>query len=75
MERPNLARKDILSPKEASAHFELNQRRFYALLKEQELGFVAYYGARRLIIRTEFENYLKNHPEIRRQKNGRSTKR
>lgn len=44
MAGPNLARKDVLNPKEAAAHFGLSQRRFFALVRREKLEFVAYYG-------------------------------
>jgi len=72
---PNLARKDVLNPKEAAAHFGLSQRRFFALVRREKLEFVAYYGTRRLIIRTELEKYLIKHPEIRSEQRGRAKKR
>lgn len=37
---------------------------------------MAYYGSRKLIIRTEFEKYLEKHPELRRRdRSGRTEKR
>jgi len=33
----------------------------------KDIKFVARYGSRRLIIRTEFEKYLAEHPELKRR--------
>lgn len=74
MERPNLDRKVTLNPQEAIEYFTLSRRKFYKLLKQDGLYFVAYYGERKLIIPVEFEKYLSNHPELRRQQHGRPKK-
>ena len=60
--------KDILNQEEVIVFFGLSRRKFYKLLKEGKgLPFMARYGTSRLIIRTEFEKYLKAHPELRRR--------
>lgn len=60
--------KDILNQEEAIVHFGLSRRKFYKLLKEgKDTPFMAMYGSRRLIIRTEFAKYLEKHPELRRR--------
>lgn len=76
MERPNLARKEVLNPLETIEHFVLSRRKFYALIEQDGLEFMAYYGSRKLIIRTEFEKYMEKHPELRRRdRSGRPEKR
>ena len=66
MRKPALAEKDILNPEEAIELFGLSRRKFYRLIKEErQLGFVALYGSRRLIIRGEFEKYLKTNTEVK----------
>ena len=66
--KPELAEKEMLTVQEAVDYFKLSRRKFYALLYEDNLPFlVFYYGKRRLIIKHEFEKYLKSHPEIRRR--------
>lgn len=66
MRKPALAEKDILNPEEAIELFGLSRRKFYRLIKEEkQFGFVALYGSRRLIIRGEFEKYLKTNPEVK----------
>lgn len=67
MKKPMASEKDILNQEEAIVHFGLSRRKFYKLLKEgKDTPFMAMYGSRRLIIRTEFAKYLEKHPELRR---------
>lgn len=69
MSKPILKEKDILNPNEAIELFALSRRKFYKLLKEnQKLGFLAMYGSRKLIIRSEFQKYLDRHPELKRRR-------
>ena len=75
MNRIDLGRKDAMNPQEAIEHFVLSRRKFYELIKQDGLKFMAYYGERKLIIRTEFEKYLLQHPELRRMKVGQPKKR
>lgn len=66
MSKPILEEKDILNPNEAIELFVLSRRKFYKLLKEnRKLGFLAMYGSRKLIIRSEFQKYLVEHPELK----------
>ncbi len=68
MRKPTADEKDILNQEEAIVHFELSRRKFFKLLKDgKNLPFMAMYGSRRLIIRTEFAKYLEKHPELRRR--------
>ncbi len=68
MRKPTADEKDILNQEEAIVHFELSRRKFFKLLKDgTNLPFMAMYGSRRLIIRTEFAKYLEKHPELRRR--------
>jgi len=68
MKTTDLSQKDVLNPQEAIELFALSPRKFYALLaKEQEFKFLAKYKTRKLIIRTEFDDYLKEHSELRRR--------
>lgn len=65
MKKAELQDKDILNPEEAIAHFGLSRRKFYRFLqKNNRHTFLAMYKSRKLIIRAEFENYLKSNPEI-----------
>lgn len=66
--KAELENKDVLNPEEAIELFALSRRKFYALLKtETDLGFLAKYKTRHLILRTEFDRYLKCHQELRRR--------
>lgn len=68
MKKPSAGQKDILNQEEAIIYFGLSRRKFYKLLKEgKDTPFMAMYGSRRLIIRTEFAKYLEKHPELRRR--------
>ncbi len=68
MKKPSAEQKDILNQEEAIVYFGLSRRKFYKLLKEgKDTPFMAMYGSRRLIIRTEFAKYLEKHPELRRR--------
>lgn len=68
MKKPTTDEKDILNQEEAIVHFGLSRRKFYKLLKDgRNIPFMAMYGSRRLLLRTEFEKYLEKHPELRRR--------
>ena len=68
MKKPSAEQKDILNQEEVIVYFGLSRRKFYKLLKEgKNTPFMAMYGSRRLIIRTEFAKYLEKHPELRRR--------
>ncbi|MDO4468265.1 MAG: DNA-binding protein [Bacillota bacterium] len=70
MSKPRLEEKDFLNPNEAINLFVLSRRKFYKLLQDNKyLDFMAMYGTRRLIVRADFEKYLKAHPELRRREN------
>lgn len=65
--KQNLNDKDLLNPAEAVEYFGLSSRKFYALIRSGEkLDFIVFYGDRRLVIRSIFEKYLKEHAELRR---------
>ena len=65
--KQNLNDKDLLNPSETIAHFGLSSRKFYALIRSgKKLDFIAFYGGRRLVIRSIFEKYLAEHTELRR---------
>lgn len=73
MKKPSLAEKDVLNPSEAAEFYDLSRRKFFRMLDETDgLPFVAMYKTRKLIIRSEFEAYLRFHPETKEAlKNGR----
>ena len=62
--RAALAEKAILNPGEAIRLYDMSARRFYRLIQgRKRLPFVALYNKRKLIIRSEFDKYLEQHPE------------
>ena len=61
----SLGEKDYLSPTEAIQYWNLSNRKFYAFLKKGQYGFIAFYGTRKLIIREEFDKYLKKNPKVK----------
>ena len=73
MKKPSLAEKDVLNPSEAAEFYDLSRRKFFRMLDEADgLPFVAMYKTRKLIIRSEFEAFLRFHPETKEAlKNGR----
>lgn len=69
MAKTELSEKDLLNPNETILLFDLSSRKFLALIRSgTKLDFIAFYGGRRLIIRTIFEKYLDEHAELRRRK-------
>ena len=69
MVKIELGEKDLLNPNETILLFDLSSRKFLALIRSgTKLDFIAFYGDRRLIIRTIFEKYLDEHTELRRRK-------
>ena len=68
MAKTELGEKDLLNPNETILLFDLSSRKFLALIRSgTKLDFIAFYGGRRLIIRTIFEKYLDEHAELRRR--------
>lgn len=62
--RPPLETKAILNPGEAIELYGMSARKFYSLIQgRKKLPFLALYNKRKLIIRTEFDKYLEEHPE------------
>ena len=70
--RAALAEKAILNPGEAIRLYDMSARRFYRLIQgRKRLPFLALYNKRKLIIRSEFDKYLEQHPEEKeRLRNG-----
>ena len=73
MKRPALQDKEYFNPSEAAEFYGLSKRKFFRMLAETEgLPFVSMYRTRKLIIRSEFEAFLKSHPETKEAlKNGK----
>ena len=67
MQKADPKTKDLLNAAETISCFYLSRRKFYKMMSEKsDKSFVVMYGSRKLIIRTEFEKYLLDHPELRR---------
>lgn len=65
LKRAQLEEKEIFNPEEAIEFYDLSRRKFRRLLEEkEELPFVAFFGKRKIIIRSEFENYLEGNPDM-----------
>lgn len=66
MRKPSLAQKDVLNPEEAIEYFGFSRRKFFGFLRDGKgKKYTALYGRRRLILRSEFEKYLEENPEVR----------
>ena len=65
LRRPKLEEKDLFNPEEAVEFYRLSRRKFIQLLNSDErLPFIALYRTRKLIIRSEYERYMEEHPEV-----------
>ena len=72
MKRVPVEEKELITVEEAISHYGLIMSRFRKLLKRDDLSFtVRYFGNRTLIIRKALEAYLEEHPQERRETNGR----
>ena len=73
MKKPALGDKDVFNPSEAAEFYGLSRRKFFRFLDEAtSLSFIAMYNTRTLIIRAEFETFLRLHPETKEAlKNGK----
>ena len=73
LRRPKLEEKDLFNPEEAVEFYRLSRRKFIQLLNSDErLPFIALYRTRKLIIRSEYERYMDEHPEVKEEiRNGR----
>lgn len=66
MKKPILEQKDFLNPEEKIRLFNFSRRKFDRFLKDVKRGgFTALYGNRKLIIRTEFEKYLRENQMVK----------
>lgn len=65
MKKVSLEEKEIFNPEEAITFYGLSRRKFYRFLEQdKELPFLAKYKNRKLILRQEFETFLKQRPEV-----------
>ncbi len=60
--------KEVLTVEEAIKHYSLSVPKFRAIIREGNNDFaVRYFKKRALVLKPQFEKYLKEHPEIRRR--------
>jgi hypothetical protein len=73
LRRPKLEEKDLFNPEEAIEFYGLSRRKFAQFLNSDEkLPFIAFYRTRKIIIRSEYERYMEEHPEVEEElRNGR----
>ena len=73
LKRAQLEDKSIFNPEEAIVFYDLSRRKFKKLLEgDEELPFIALFRKRKIIIRSEFEEYMEKNPEIMEDlKNGK----
>lgn len=68
MQRATPENKDYLTPAEAIDYFVLSRMKFSQWLQTADSApLIAHYGKRKLINRVAFEQYLHEHPELRRR--------
>ena len=68
MQRATPENKDFLMPEETIVLFALSRRKFGAWLSKQNARpLIVMVGKRKMINRTAFEEYLCEHPELRRK--------
>ena len=53
--KPPLVDKDFLTPTEAAIFFGLSAKKWYLFLEEGPQDFIAFYGDRNLIVKSDFE--------------------
>ena len=62
-EKQDLAEKEYLNPGEAAEFWGIPVVKFRKYVRITGLPFVAFYGGRRLVVRSEFERFLKENPK------------
>ena len=68
MQRATPENKDFLTPEETIVLFVLSRRKFGAWLSKQNTRpMIVMVGKRKMINRTAFQEYLCEHPELRRK--------
>ncbi len=71
MRKPTPGEKDLITPAEAIEFYTLSARKMWKLMDTTNDFTVKYYNGRSLIIRKAFEEFLDNHPELRRRAYGK----
>lgn len=68
MQRATPENKDFLTPEETIVLFVLSRRKFGEWLRKQNTRpMIVMFGKRKMINRTAFQEYLCEHPELRRK--------
>lgn len=66
MARPSVADKDVITVDEAIDYYRLSRFTFRKYLREvQTTNFLAFYRGRKLILKAEFEKFLRENPEMK----------
>ena len=68
MAKPALTEKTLLTMPEAEQLFTISPMKVRRYIKENpDCGLALFYGKRVLLIRPIFEEFIKDHPELRRR--------
>ncbi|MBR3736663.1 MAG: DNA-binding protein [Lachnospiraceae bacterium] len=68
MQRATPENKDYLTPAETVDHFRLSRKKFSDWIQRENAPFlIVRYGKRKMVCRVAFEQYLREHPELRRR--------
>ena len=68
MAKSMLSEKDLLNPEEAILYFGFSRRRWYQYLEQKESKrFIVLFRKRKLVLREEFEKYLKENPKVKEE--------
>jgi len=62
-----LGEKEYLNPQEAATYWNLSRRKFFRFLNQGKYSFLAYFGNRKLILRVEFEKYLRDNQGLKEE--------
>ena len=66
VKRPVLEEKGLLTVDETARCCHLSRQKLGQFLnRDEEYPFILFYGKRKLIVRDEFDAYLKKHPEVK----------
>ncbi len=66
MARPSVADKDVITVDEAIDFYKLSRFTFRKYLRDVKTAdFLAFYRGRKLILKSEFEKYLRENPDMK----------
>lgn len=73
--KPLIGDKDLFTVDETARYYLLSRRKLTQFLNQDEdYPFIVFFRKRKLIIRDEFDVYMENHPELKKErKNARTT--